>query len=117
MHLIKWFSVDDTNQGILNISHLIPAHDTFISAEAKQNQISALRGNPTLLWSCLWLKVNLSKLELVSVESICNIQLLANTFRCKVSYFPMKYLDLHLGASFRAKSICDEVIEKDCPIY
>jgi hypothetical protein len=37
---------------------------------------------------------------------------LACILGCRVSSLPMKYLDLPLGASYKAKSIWDDIIEK-----
>jgi hypothetical protein len=37
---------------------------------------------------------------------------LASILGCKVSSLPMKYLGLPLGASFKAKSLWDDIIEK-----
>jgi hypothetical protein len=37
---------------------------------------------------------------------------MAHILHCKVSSLPMKYLDLPFGASFKAKSIWDGIIEK-----
>lgn len=57
--------------------------------------------------------MNLSKSELIPVGNIRNHGQMANILECKVSSIPMKYLGLPLvAASFRAKSIWDEIIEK-----
>lgn len=60
--------------------------------------------------SCL--KINLAKSELVSVGNSYNVDGLASILGCKVSSLPMKYLSLPLGASFKAKSINNSIIEK-----
>ncbi|XP_042972934.1 uncharacterized protein LOC122304731 [Carya illinoinensis] len=86
------FFIGDTNRG------------------ANQNQICSLRPLFLCVEAVSRLKVNLSKLELVLVGNVRHR--LANILGCKVYSFPMKYLGLPLGASSRAKSICDEVIEK-----
>jgi hypothetical protein len=41
-----------------------------------------------------------------------NIEGLARILGCRVSSLPMKYLGLLLGASFKAKSIWNDIIEK-----
>ena len=49
---------------------------------------------------------------MVAVGDVSNIQGLASILGCGVSSLPMKYLDLPLGASFKAKTIWEEVLEK-----
>jgi hypothetical protein len=58
------------------------------------------------------LKINLTKSKLVPVDSVEDVGGLASIFCCRVSSLPMKYLNLLLGASFKAKSIRDGIIEK-----
>lgn len=41
-----------------------------------------------------------------------NVEGLASILGCRVSSLSMKYLGLPLGASFKAKSIWDDIIEK-----
>lgn len=43
---------------------------------------------------------------------MANVLCLANILGCKVSSLPMKYLDLPSGATLKAKSIWDGVLEK-----
>jgi hypothetical protein len=62
--------------------------------------------------SLLGLKINLAKSKLVLVCNVNNVDGLTRILECKVSYLPMKYLGLPLGASFKAKSIWNGVIEK-----
>jgi hypothetical protein len=47
------------------------------------------------------------------VGNVNNVDGLANMMGCMVSYLPMKYLGLPLGAPFKAKSIWDCVTEKN----
>jgi hypothetical protein len=58
------------------------------------------------------LKVYLAKSNLVPVGNVHNVDGLASILGCGVSYFPLKYLGLPLGAPFKAKLIWDCVIEK-----
>jgi hypothetical protein len=59
------------------------------------------------------LKANLAKSELVLVANVNDVESLASILgSCRVSSFPMKYLGLSLGASFRAKSIWDDIVKK-----
>jgi hypothetical protein len=58
------------------------------------------------------LKVNLAKSKLVPVGNINSVDGLAGILGCKASSLPLKYVDLPLGAFYKAKSIWDDVIEK-----
>jgi hypothetical protein len=55
----------------------------------------------------------LAKSKLVLVGHVMNVKGLASILGCMISSLPMKYLGLPLGASFKAKSIWDDIIEKD----
>jgi hypothetical protein len=51
------------------------------------------------------LKINLAKSKLVLVGNVENVDGLAGILSYEVSSLPMKYLDLPLGAAYKAKSI------------
>lgn len=61
-----------------------------------------------MFWSNI--KVNLAKLELLSMGEIENVTILAEIFGCRISSFPITYLWLSLGAPFKA--IWDEIMKK-----
>jgi hypothetical protein len=58
------------------------------------------------------LKVNSTKSDLNPVGNTDLVGRLAGILGCGVSTLPVKYLGLLLGASYKAKHICDGVIEK-----
>jgi hypothetical protein len=58
------------------------------------------------------LKVNMAKLVLVPVSKVDNAGELATVLGCKMASMLLKYLGLPLWASFKAKSIWDDVVEK-----
>lgn len=58
------------------------------------------------------LKVNMGKSELVPVETVHHLEELADIMGLEVSYLPMKYLGLPLGAKFKAKIIRNTILEK-----
>jgi hypothetical protein len=58
------------------------------------------------------LKVNMAKLVLVLVCIVDNAGELATVLGCGMASLPLKYLGFPLGASFKAKSIWDDVVEK-----
>ena len=58
------------------------------------------------------LKINLAKSKSVHVGNVNNVEGFAGILGCGYSSLPMKYLGLLLGASFKTKYICDDIIEK-----
>jgi hypothetical protein len=58
------------------------------------------------------LKVNLAKSALLPVGEVENLGELADVLGCGTASLPMKYLGLPLGASFKAKPIWDDILEK-----
>lgn len=65
-----------------------------------------------LCWALKWIWISLRWFQYGGVREVRNISCLANLLGCKVAFLPLKYLGLPLGASFRAKSIWDRVVEK-----
>ncbi|KAF5473789.1 hypothetical protein F2P56_005747 [Juglans regia] len=110
--LILGFSVGTNSSGPSTISHLLFADDTLIFCEAVGEQIQILRVVLLCFQAISGLKVNLSKSKLVPVGEFHNIHHLAEFLGCKVAFLPIKYLELLLEASFKAKHIWDRVIEK-----
>ncbi|KAF5473466.1 hypothetical protein F2P56_010075, partial [Juglans regia] len=104
------FLVGNNSNGVTSISHLLFADDTLIFCDADCGQIQALRAVLLCFETVLGLKMNLGKSELELVGDMRNINFLANLLGC--IDLPMKYLGLPLGASFKAKSIWDGVVEK-----
>jgi hypothetical protein len=100
----------------VNISYLLFVDDTLVFYGAKPDHLH----HQSALFLCFeaiskW-KINLAISELVLVGIVENVDGLAGIMGCGVSFLPMKYLGLPLGASFRAKSIWDDVIEKGLPL-
>jgi hypothetical protein len=60
----------------------------------------------------LGLRINLAKSKLVPIGNFNNLEGLASILGYRVSSLSMKYLGLPLGASFKAKSKWDSIIEK-----
>jgi hypothetical protein len=58
------------------------------------------------------LKINLSKSDLVPVGHVPNVTELASILGCRVSAFPLTYLGLPLGATFKRKTIWNSVVER-----
>jgi hypothetical protein len=51
------------------------------------------------------LRVNLSKSEMVPIVDVGNLAILADILCCRIGQFPMNYLGMPLGSSFKALSI------------
>jgi hypothetical protein len=105
--LLEGFTVGNTS-----VSHLLFADDTLIFCSACPAQLSHLRSLFLLFEAVSRLKVNLAKSKLIPVGNIELVGRLAGILRCGVSTLPVKYLGLPLRASYKAKHICDGVIEK-----
>ena len=58
------------------------------------------------------LKVNGGKSEIVLVGEVNNLDVLANILWRRVGSFPMKYLGMPLGTSFKTASIWNPILEK-----
>jgi hypothetical protein len=54
----------------------------------------------------------MSKSELVPVGEVLNVSHLAETLCCRIGALPMSYLGLPLGASFKASSVWNPILEK-----
>jgi hypothetical protein len=106
------FSVGNSEENLLTISHLLFADDTLIMCGAEPDQMWYLRGGFIWFQAVPGLKINLSKSELVPVDSVPNVSVLAGILGCRVSALPLMYLGLPLGASFKKKSIWNAVVEK-----
>jgi hypothetical protein len=109
---LSGFSVGSRHSGVVNISHLLFADDTLVFCGAKPDHLCYLRALFLCFEAVSGLKINLAKSELVLVGNVENVDGLAGILGCRVSSLPLKYLGLPLGASYKAKSIWDGVIEK-----
>ena len=58
------------------------------------------------------LKVNLNKSEAVSEGDVWGLEELADFLCCKIGSFPMNYLGMPLGFSFKAMGLWNSVMEK-----
>ena len=58
------------------------------------------------------LKVNVAKSEMVPIGEVNDVHALAEILGCRVGTLPMTYLGMPLGASHKAPSIWNPVLEK-----
>ena len=109
---LSGFRVGNLEGRSLVVSHLLFADNTLIFCNADLDQLLILR--IVLIWfkAGTGLKINLSKLELVPIRVVHNIELLLSVLGCKQGSLPMKYLGLPLGAKFKNKTIWNPILEK-----
>jgi hypothetical protein len=108
---ISSFSVGNSTENSVTISHLF-ADDTLIMCGADPIQLWHLQGVFIWFQAISGLKVNLSKSELVPVGHVPNVTELANILGCRISSFPLTYLGLPLGTTFKRKTIWNSVMER-----
>ena len=86
--------------------------DTLVYSGANPDHLCNLHCLFLCFESVLGLRINLAKLELVLVGNAINVEGLIGILGCRVSSLSVKYLGLPLGASFKFKSIWDDIVEK-----
>jgi hypothetical protein len=109
--LLSRFSVGSRHFGVVDISHLLFAGDTgfffffFFFCGDKLDHLRFLHALFLYFEDVSDLKINLAKSELVAMGNVENVVGLAGILGCSVSFLPLKYLGLPLGASYKAKYI------------
>lgn len=104
-YIIRWGYVDlgrDGGRGLCIVCLWFVQFSILVNGDPNQCHIQSLRGILLCFEAVSGLKVSLPKSEMVAV---CNVRGRARLLGCKVLSLLMKYLDLHLGASFKIKTI------------
>jgi hypothetical protein len=109
---IRGFKVGSEERTGLAISHLLYVDDTIMFYDTDREQLLYIRLVLTCFEAITGLKVNLGKSEMVPVGNVGNVGDLAEILCCKVGSLPMQYLGMPLGASFKAKSVWNPILEK-----
>jgi hypothetical protein len=109
--LLSGFFVGERVPLDLVVSHSLFADDTLIFCEAYPEQIQYVRLILLCFEAVSGLRVNLGKSKLIAIGEVDNIGALANILGCSVAALPMKYLGLPLGATYKATSMWNGVIE------
>jgi hypothetical protein len=103
--------VGSRNNEEIIVSHLLFADNTLIFCEADCEKLHHL-------WcllcfeAVLVLKINLSKLEIIPLGDVGDLEGLASILGCRVASLPIKNLGLSLAAYYKASTIQNGIIEK-----
>jgi hypothetical protein len=106
------FSVGPRDSDALVMNHLLFADDTLIFCGAQVEQIRHLYCIFLCFEAASGLRINLGNSEIVPIGVVEDVKGLAQLLGCWVASLPMTYLGLPLGASYKAVSIWNGVIEK-----
>uniref|UniRef100_A0A2N9IL89 Reverse transcriptase zinc-binding domain-containing protein n=1 Tax=Fagus sylvatica TaxID=28930 RepID=A0A2N9IL89_FAGSY len=84
----------------------------FFSSSRDLDQLSYIRMVLSCFEAVTDLRVNMAKSEMVAVGEVGNIEMLADSLDCRVGSLPLAYLGMPLGASYKAVSVWDPILEK-----
>ncbi|WMV14448.1 hypothetical protein MTR67_007833 [Solanum verrucosum] len=109
---IRGFQVGNNTRNNLEITHLQYADDTLVFCDAVEEQMLILRVIFNIFEAVSGLHINWSKSFIYPVNTVINIEDLANTLGGKVGELPTTYLGMPLGSKSKSKEIWSGVIEK-----
>uniref|UniRef100_A0A2N9HMI8 Reverse transcriptase zinc-binding domain-containing protein n=1 Tax=Fagus sylvatica TaxID=28930 RepID=A0A2N9HMI8_FAGSY len=66
----------------------------------------------TCFEAVIGLKVNMTKREMVLIGEVAGLSALADLLYCHIGSLPLQYLDMSLGASYKALAIWTPIVEK-----
>ena len=91
--------------GPVSVSHLLYADNTLVFCGADATQIGHLRCMLLCFEAVSGLKVNLAKFEIAPIGEVVHLPQLAEILGCKISFFPISYLGLPLGATYKDRKV------------
>ena len=109
--LLRGFRVAGRQGGGVGVSHLLFADDTILFCDANEEQILHIRMLLLCFQAMTGLKVNALKSEMVPIEEVPNVFVLAESLGCRVGSLPMTYLGMPLGASHKSPTIWNPKFE------
>uniref|UniRef100_A0A2N9IZP3 Reverse transcriptase domain-containing protein n=1 Tax=Fagus sylvatica TaxID=28930 RepID=A0A2N9IZP3_FAGSY len=110
--LIRGFKAGCNAADGLHISHLLYADDTILFCDSDLDQLLYIRMVLTCFKAVTGLWVNMAKSEMVPVGEVQNISELANSLCCHIGVLPLSYLGMPLGASYKAVTVWNPILEK-----
>jgi hypothetical protein len=110
--LIQGFRAGSNAVDGLCISHLLYADDTILFCDADPDQLLYVRMVLTCFEAVTGLRVNMAKSEMVPIGEVQNISDLADSLCCHIGGFPLSYLGMPLGASYKAVAVWNSILEK-----
>ncbi|XP_070057900.1 uncharacterized protein [Nicotiana tomentosiformis] len=105
------FKVGSADGNSVTISHLLYADDTLIFCEAEKSQVLYLNLTLMIFEAISGLHMNMLKRIIYPVNSVLNLEELAEVMCCKVVSFPTTYLGLPLGAKYKALAFLAAIFE------
>ncbi len=96
----------------VSVSHLLYADDTIFFCDAHLKQFLYIRMVLTCFEAVIGLKVNMTKREMVLIGEVAGLSALADLLYCHIGSLPLQYLDMSLGASYKALAIWTPIVEK-----
>ena len=90
--LLRGFRVAGRQGGGVGVSHLLFADDTILFCDANEEQILHIRMLLLCFQAMTGLKVNALKSEMVPIEEVPNVFVLAEILGCRVGSLPMTYI-------------------------
>jgi hypothetical protein len=109
---IKGFQVGRAVNTSVCVSHLLYADDTILFCDAHPEQLLYIRMVLICFEAVTGLKVNMTKSEMVPIGEVVGLSALADLLFCHIGSLPLQYLDMPLGASYKALAIWNPIIEK-----
>ena len=103
--IIRDFKVCGVGGDELCISYLLFADNAILLGDTSVEQFLRIRMLLTCFTAFTGLKINISKIEMVPVGEVNNLDELADILGCKIRVLPMTCLDMPLGASYKASSM------------
>ena len=94
-------------------SRLLFANDTILFYDASWEKLLYIQMVLIFFEAITGLRVNVGKSEIVLVGQVGNLSTLTNVLCCKTGSLPMTYLDMPLGAHYKAPLICNTILEKN----
>lgn len=94
------------------VNHLLFADETLIFCGASAEHVRNMRCTFLCFEAALGLRINLGESGIVPIGEVEDVDFLAHILGCKLGSWPMTYLGLPLGASFKSISIWNGVLEK-----